>query len=296
VDPSELRRSGRVAGAAAEHDGAALDAASSDEEDDGDGRAPKRRRTGAERDAEARALLAHSRQWLADSRAALARFGAAGGEAPAGAAAWRAEAVRRWGDAVVASLPPSAAKGDDVGWKGFVTSRLTTPPPPSSMELLQEFYAHDAWQLLACCALMSRVSSAAVKSRVLAAFFERCPTPSLFLDTPAEALQAIMHPLGLFPNRLQSLTAMSVQFLPSGDHGLMAAPVFEVGLTPETKIYGFGDFGVASFQIFCRGNLSAAPEDATLRAFLAWQKRRAAKAAKAKGDAPGDDDDGDESD
>ena len=287
VDPSELRRSGRVAGAAAEHDGAAIDAAASDEEADDDARAPKRRRTGAERDAEARALLEHSRQWLVDSRAALARFGATGGEAPAGAAAWRAEAVRRWGDAVVTALPPAAATGDDGGWRAFVTSRLTTPPPPSSMELLQEYYAHDTWQLLACCALMSRVSSAAVKSRVLAAFFERCPTPTLFLDTPAEALQAIMHPLGLVPNRLQSLTALSVQFL--------AAPVFEVGLTPETKVYGFGDFGVASFQIFCRGNLNATPEDATLRAFLAWQKRRAAKTAKGKGGAPTGDDDGDES-
>jgi len=283
VDPSELRRSGRVAGAAAEHDGAALDAAPSSDgdDDDGDGRAPKRRRTGAERDAEARALLEHSRQWLLDSRAALARLGADGGAVPAGAAQWRDEAVRRWGDGVVAALPPDAARGEDGGWRVFVASRLTSPPPPSPLDLLQEWYCHDSWQLLACCALMSRVSSAAVKTRVLAAFFERCPTPSALLDTPAEALQAIMHPLGLFPNRLQSLNALSLRFL--------SAPVFEVGLTPETKVYGFGEFGVASFQIFCRGNLAAAPEDATLKAFLAWSKRNAAK--KAKGTPAGDDDD-----
>jgi methyl-CpG-binding domain protein 4 len=135
----------------------------------------------------------------------------------------------------------------------------------SPLDLLQEYYAHDSWQLLACCALMSRVSSAAVKTRVLAAFFELCPTPSALLDTSAEALQALMHPLGLFPNRMQSLVALSTRYL--------SAPIFEVGLTSETKVYGFGEFGVASFQIFCRGNLGAAPEDATLKAFVAWQKR-----------------------
>jgi methyl-CpG-binding domain protein 4 len=222
-----------------------------------------------------------------DSRAALARLGADGGAVPASAAQWRAEAVRRWGDGVVAALPAdvAACKAEDGGWRAFVTSRLTTPPPPSPLELLQEFYAHDTWQLLACCALMSRVSSAAVKTRVLAAFFERCPTPSALLHTPAEALQAIMHPLGLFPNRLQSLMALSIRFL--------SAPVFEVGLAPESKVYGFGEFGVASFQIFCRGNLGCAPEDATLKAFLAWQKRSAAK--KAKGAPAGGDDDGEDS-
>jgi hypothetical protein len=33
-----------------------------------------------------------------------------------------------------------------------------TPPPPSDLQLLQEYYAHDAWQLLVACVLMSRVS------------------------------------------------------------------------------------------------------------------------------------------
>ena len=38
-------------------------------------------------------------------------------------------------------------------------SRVGTPPPPSDLQLLQEYYAHDAWQLLVACVLMSRVSS-----------------------------------------------------------------------------------------------------------------------------------------
>ena len=35
---------------------------------------------------------------------------------------------------------------------------MGTPPKPSDLQLLQEYYAHDAWQLLVACVLMSRVS------------------------------------------------------------------------------------------------------------------------------------------
>ncbi len=252
---------------------------------------PKRaRRTAAERDAEARAVLEHSRRWLAESRAALQQarvcirgacfpctisrprlpqLGAGAGAVPEAATEWRAEAVRRWGDGVVATLP-----SDD--WRTFVTSRLTTPPPPSTSELLQEFYAHDAWQLLACCVLMSRVSSWAVKHNTIAAFFEQWPTPTALLAAAPDAVQRLLHPLGLFPARMQSLVAVSRRFL--------EAPVFSAGLAPENKIYGIGEFGVASFEIFCRGNLGITPSDATLKAFVAWQRRRAAKLAARQGD------------
>jgi hypothetical protein len=40
-----------------------------------------------------------------------------------------------------------------------VRSRVGSPPPPSDLQLLQEYYAHDAWQLLVACVLMGRVSS-----------------------------------------------------------------------------------------------------------------------------------------
>lgn len=65
-------------------------------------------------------------------------------------AEWRAEAVRRWGSGV----PASADVSD---WEEWVRSRVGTPPPPSDLQLLQEYYAHDAWQLLVACVLMSRV-------------------------------------------------------------------------------------------------------------------------------------------
>lgn len=168
--------------------------------------------------------------------------------------------MKRWGPRVVKALP----RGCD--WKTFVSSRLTTPPVPSPHDLMQEYYCSDAWRLLACCLLMSRVSSAKVKTEVIAAFFAACPTPSALLDQTPETLKAIMNPLGLFENRVQSLVALSQRYL--------EMPVFDVGLDAETKIYGCGAFTVASFQIFCRGNIKYDPDDCTLKAFVAWQRRQ----------------------
>ena len=47
-------------------------------------------------------------------------------------------------------------------------------------------YAHDPWQLLVCCVLMSRVSSWATKHTAISGFFAKCPTPSDLLGAPRE--------------------------------------------------------------------------------------------------------------
>lgn len=68
---------------------------------------------------------------------------------------------------------------------------------------------------------------------------------------------------------MQSLVAITGRFL--------EAPLFNVGLEPELKIYGVGQFGVDSYRLFCRGDLKCNPEDRNLKAFAEWQKKNAAK-------------------
>ena len=70
----------------------------------------------------------------------LPQVGGAKGIAPSNADEWLAEATRRWGGRV--------ADVSCEDWGAYVKSRISRPPPPSPMELLQEFYAHDPWQLL----------------------------------------------------------------------------------------------------------------------------------------------------
>ena len=50
-----------------------------------------------------------------------------------GGSDWRKEAVRRWGAL-------AGAGKEDRDWKLFVESRLSTPPPVSPIDFLQEYY------------------------------------------------------------------------------------------------------------------------------------------------------------
>ena len=58
-----------------------------------------------------------------------ARVAASIGASASGEEGWHQFAVKRWGESVDLASPES--------WQAYVTSRLTTPPPPSPMNLLQ---------------------------------------------------------------------------------------------------------------------------------------------------------------
>jgi methyl-CpG-binding domain protein 4 len=138
------------------------------------------------------------------------------------------------------------------------------------LQLLQEYYAHDAWQLLIACALMSRVASGPLKHECISNFFEKFPTPTAALKADADEVFEIIKRLGLFPGRMRTIVEVSSKFLTHTGE-------FEVGLDPEVKIYGIGEFGVDSFEIFARGDVARKPKDANLNAFCAWQRRHAAE-------------------
>ena len=207
-------------------------------------------------------LVALTRDWLRQSRELMHQhcFEDATG-APQSEQEWRQEAERRWGSGV-------ASTSQDVDWKNYVLSRMSHPPIPSPMSLLQEFYAHDPWRLLVCCVLMSRVGSTNTKHTCTSNFFEKYPTPTAFIEAKYEECQEILYPLGLFPNRLKSLIALSNKFL--------SDEAFEVGLEGKNKIFGIGQFGLESYLIFCKGMTDIKPKDCTLRSFCSWQQKQAA--------------------
>ena len=184
VMPETLRRSGRVRGAAVEYDKEVIDKHGDDMDKQcaaKPGRKRERKEDGEDNDDDeaARAeMLESTTAFLRAARAALLRFAtSADGEAPTTDAAWREEALRRWGD-----LVGGGGGGETRDWEIYVTSRLSTPPPPSPLDLLQEYYAADQWQLLCCCVLMSRCSSWDTKHRCISGFFAAYPTPSAFLE------------------------------------------------------------------------------------------------------------------
>jgi len=286
IAPESLRRSGRNRGATAEYGSETID----QHGEELDRKAAKRARpdrasddgSGADEEVMMREVLESTTAFLRESRLVLLQFVSSDdGEAPADALGWREEATKRWGELAGAAAPKSGGGSAGRDWEKFVRSRLSTPPPLSPHDLLQEYYAHDPWQLLCVCVLMSRVSSWDTKHRCISGFFEEYTTPSLFASSVVNTgetaeLRALINSLGLFDERLKSLTAITTAFLAGED-------TFEVGLAPPHKIHGVGQFGVHSFQIFARDQgASLKPTDAALVTYCNWRRKYAVELAKAE--------------
>ena len=241
VDPSECRRSARLANIDVEYTGQALTEMSEAEEH-------RFERQGYQSKDEVReATMAH----LREVREAVL---------PVVHSDWHAEACRRWGD-----------KCQATDWKTFVETRLSTPPPVSPLDFLQEYYAADTWRLLVSCILMSRVSSWTTKHTCISNFFKSYPTPTAFANEPEWSnVKAVINPLGLFDDRLKSLVALTNAFLNGHD-------AFDLATDRKSphKIHGIGPFAVDSFNVFCRdkgSDIILSPGGKPIAPFVAWRK------------------------
>ena len=276
--PESLRRSPRLKGEEAEF-GAEIVNAWGDEDDEV---RPKKRARAEEMDDEALAeMRAEAMSYLREVREAqLVLSVPEGGDGND----WRKEAVRRWGAL-------AGAGKEDRDWKLFVESRLSTPPPVSPIDFLQEYYAADSWRLLVSCILMSRVSSWKTKHECISAFFEKYPTPTAFAEESdsANVLTAIKS-LGLFDDRLRSLVALTDTFLrgaplePSKKKS-PRADEFKVETDRKSvhKVHGVGPFGVESWLVFCKdqgATIKLSKGGEPLAPFVAWRKRAAKADAK----------------
>ena len=276
--PESLRRSPRLKGEEAEF-GAEIVNAFGDEDDEV---RPKKRARAEEMDDEALAeMRGEAMAYLREVREAqLVLSVPEGGKDDD----WRKEAVRRWGAL-------AGAGKEDRDWKLFVESRLSTPPPVSPIDFLQEYYAADSWRLLVSCILMSRVSSWKTKHECISAFFEKYPTPTAFAEESdsANVLEAIKS-LGLFDDRLRSLVALTDTFLrgaplePSKKKS-PRADEFKVETDRKSvhKVHGVGPFGVESWLVFCKdqgATIKLSKGGEPLAPFVAWRKRAAKADAK----------------
>ena len=276
--PESLRRSPRLKGEEAEF-GAEIVNSFGDEDDEV---RPKKRARAEEMDDEALAeMRGEAMAYLREVREAqLVLSVPEGGKDDD----WRKEAVRRWGAL-------AGAGKEDRDWKLFVESRLSTPPPVSPIDFLQEYYAADSWRLLVSCILMSRVSSWKTKHECISAFFEKYPTPTAFAEESdsANVLTAIKS-LGLFDDRLRSLVALTDTFLrgaplePSKKKS-PRADEFKVETDRKSvhKVHGVGPFGVESWLVFCKdqgATIKLSKGGEPLAPFVAWRKLAAKADAK----------------
>ena len=279
VPPESLRRSSRLKGQEVEYTHEIVDAFGDDDQ-------PARKK--AKREAEADEeeddddvaldeMRAEAIAYLKEVREAQLALSVDAADADEDD--WRREAVRRWG--------PLAGGGGDRDWKVFVESRLSTPPPVSPVDFLQEYYAADTWRLLVSCILMSRVSSWNTKHACISEFFALYPTPSAFSsETDYRRIQTAIHSLGLFDDRLKSLCSLTDTFL----HGAALEPKkgakspradeFRVDLDRKSphKIHGVGPFGHDSFLVFCKdegATITLSKGGDPIAPFVNWRKKHA---------------------
>mmetsp|Transcript_2962 Transcript_2962/g.9254 ORF Transcript_2962/g.9254 Transcript_2962/m.9254 type:complete len:224 (-) Transcript_2962:240-911(-) len=199
---------------------------------------------------------------------------------------WRREARRRWG--------PLAGGGQERDWRLFVETRLSSPPPVSPLDFLQEYYCADVWRLLVSCILMSRVSSWDTKHRCISNFFAAYPTPSDFAsETDESNIQTAIHSLGLFHDRLKSLVALTDHFLRGAqdpDDAARRLDAFDLATDRDSphKIHGLGPFGHDSYLVFCKdqgATIRLSPGGKPIEPFVAWRRRSSGERAQPPTDA-----------
>ena len=287
VPPESLRRSSRLQGQEVEYTHEVVDAFG---DDDQPLRKKAKREASSDDDDDDAALdemRAEAIAYLKEVREA--QLALAVDAAAADGDDWKREAVRRWG--------PLAGGGGDRDWKLFVESRLSTPPPVSPLDFLQEYYAADTWRLLVSCILMSRVSSWNTKHTCISAFFELYATPSAFsAETDYRKIQGAIHSLGLFDDRLKSLVSLTEAFL----HGVKLEPAkgakspradeFKVELDRKSphKIHGVGPFGHDSWLVFCKdasASMSLSKGGDPIAPFYNWRKKHAKAEVQAQAQA-----------
>jgi len=278
VPPESLRRSSRLKGVAAEFGPEIVDAF-----DDADRPAKRPKKEDSDDEDADEALAAMREEAMAYLRSVReAQLELSVDAADAADDDWRREAVRRWGALAGAGKP-------DRDWKLFVESRLSTPPPVSPLDFLQEYYAADTWRLLVSCILMSRVSSWNTKHTCISNFFAKYPNPTAFVEeTDYSRIQAEIHSLGLFDDRLRSLIALSDAFL----HGAPLEPkkkarspradefLVELDRKSPHKIHGVGPFGHDSWLCFCKdkgATMSLSKGGDPIAPFVNWRKKEARK-------------------
>lgn len=88
-----------------------------------------------------------------------------------------------------------------------------------------------------------------------------------------DSVSQVINPLGLFDDRLKSLTALTTHFF--------AHDKFELSLDPKSphKVHGIGPFGYESYLVFCKDQgptITLSQGGKPIQPFVSWRKKHEA--------------------
>lgn len=111
-----------------------------------------------------------------------------------------------------------------------------------------------AWQHMVAVIMLNQTGRKPVKT-VLPVFLDRWPTPFKFDRATDEEVRSVIWPLGLVTVRLKRLRGMTRDFR-SWQHD------------DARELYGIGQYGSDSYEIFFKCNYTIEPRDKELRRYL----------------------------
>jgi methyl-CpG-binding domain protein 4 len=119
---------------------------------------------------------------------------------------------------------------------------------------LQKEFQSDPWKMLICCICLNLTNRKQVRS-IIYDFFKRYPDPQSIIDCDLVELVEILKPLGLSNKRAVTIKKFSGDWL-----------VWD-GVNVK-DLYGIGNYGSDSWEIFQKGNLDVKPKDGVLGDYL----------------------------
>lgn len=129
----------------------------------------------------------------------------------------------------------------------------------SPYNLLQEIYWPDEWKILICCMFLNQTGRKQVDA-VRDEFFKHWPNAKKASKANSDEMKEVIKSLGFVNRRTNSIIRMSQDFL--------------LEWKEPKELYGIGQYGQDSYDIFVRGNIQIKnPSDHVLKKYLKWAKQ-----------------------
>jgi methyl-CpG-binding domain protein 4 len=129
----------------------------------------------------------------------------------------------------------------------------------SPYNLLQEIYWPNEWQILVCCMFLNQTGRKQVDA-VREEFFKTWPDAKKAAKAKPEKMKEVIKSLGFVNKRTAAIIRMSQDFI-------------KMDWTEPKELFGIGEYGQDSYDIFVRGNIRIKnPSDHVLKKYIKWAK------------------------
>ena len=129
----------------------------------------------------------------------------------------------------------------------------------SPYNLLQEIYWPDEWKILISCMFLNQTGRRQVDA-IRDEFFKRWPSAKKAAKADPDEMKEVIRSLGFVNRRTDAIIRMSSEFVTKD-------------WNEPKELYGIGQYGQDSYDIFVRRNLNIKnPSDHVLKKYLKWAK------------------------